>query len=181
MDFVNKNIKKISVFNIGLLVVAFILNFVYLLNNNLSTINVVTNIISLCAIVAGLFYTLQDYKKKAANYYKTYIALYSLSRLVYTIAEYSYSMKNGASYFSAILNTITVICGFALLIKDLGKKTSLTLAYILLILVLINAVISVAMYPNSIYYNAAPAISTTCITVIFVLAKYANKRSRGII
>ena len=180
MNFFNKHSKIIPIFNIALLVAAFVLNLVYMLNNSLSTINVAANIICLCAIIAGLFYILKDYKKQAANYYKAYIALYVLSRLVYTIAEYSFSMTYGASYLSPILNTIVIVFGISLLLKDLGKNTSLIFAWAMLALVVIDAILSATVYFNSIFYNAAPALSTTCAAVLFVLAKYADKQSRGV-
>ena len=174
MELINDNLKKAGYFNSVLIVAAIILRAINFANS--PTLMMVDNAVCILALVFGLLYSLNGYKKDAAKYYKAFIYLYLISSLFALIGP----ILGERNILMIISRALVFIAVFVLaFIKDLGENKSSKLALAIF-------VINVATLCYGVTSKAIPFIimhlgnvALSCILCVFVSAKYADKKSRG--
>ena len=184
MNFVIKNIKKVGIFNSILLALSIILMIVYFFNIEYTLVYFIYDILCFASIISALIYATKGYKKDAAKYYKAFFFLYALYTLFSTVAAvYSTLTRDYEKVFTnEILLGLVAIDAFVLAFgKDLGKKKSIGFACAMLILQLISSFRVFILYPDriTILITYFVRIVIACIACTFVVAKYADKESRG--
>jgi len=129
-----------------------------------------------------LIYFLMGYKKSAAGIFKAYCIvliiglMMSLYIIALTLNYENSSLMNTISFFNIMIQI--GICFVLTFATDLGKKKSLSMCGILLLLKTMHVLM---MIP----YGKNMLISSACGLVIYVIAyimfycKYADKESRG--
>lgn len=181
MKLVNKNLKKVGYFNALLIVVAIIFRLYYI--GTFSPIVTVDSAVCTIALIFGLFYSLNGYKKAAAKYYKGFMYLYFVSSaLSFGSTLYIGSMSLTASGLVIILcNLAILLLAFILsFIKDFGEKKSNSISLTILILNTIKLVLVLNTTTSNISIGFAN-LMLACILCVFVSAKYIEKESRGAI
>ena len=186
MNFITKNLKKVGIVNTILIAVCLILDG-YVIGQEPYLLSipsyVAANGLKIVSIVCGLVYAISGYKKNAAKYYKGFMILQLVTRIVDTFIDlYStitYADKYGSSYYTTVFKFIIVICiAILAFAKDFGKKKSLIAAYTLLICDVAVFIRMITTYNNDIVL-AFTYLLLGIITVIFVEAKYIDKEARG--
>ena len=135
------------------------------------------------SVLSGFAYALGGYKKNAAKFYKGFMLFFCIESLVQLIYDVlSSSAISATSPISSIFATIVCvnlcIITFA---TDLGKKTTVSLAYSVLAVLLINAVRMFVLYSSNIMLlcNYITQVILAVIACMFVAEKYADKTARG--
>ena len=189
MSFITKNLKKVGIVNTILIAVCLILDG-YLIGRYPIILSsptfVITNVFEVISIIFGLVYAISGYKKDSAKYYKGFMITLLITRIVdafddlyitLTFAEYN------NSYFTSVFKFAIVIC-IAILVfaKDFGKKKSLIVAYAALICDVAVFARIITAYGGFVadIVVASIYLILSCITTIFVEAKYIDKESRGV-
>ena len=182
MKLLSDNLKKAGYFNAILIVIALVLRLVTFVS--IPTLGKVDAIICIVALVYGLIYALNGYKKDASKYYKTFMYLYLLSAVITLILAFSAAIIELKNYGILVIlaNVVILVSIFVLAcINNLGEKKSNYLALLVLALnifkLLFNVAIKGAIMP--IVSAGIANIMLACILCVFVSAKYADKKSRG--
>ena len=138
------------------------------------------------AMIFGFIYANKGYSKEAHKYYKAMMCFYALSAFIPIITAFSVFSFNPVSIISIIKFVLLLIIGFG---KDLGKKNTWIIFYIVLALELLftpalDAVsaASSTVVPISAGYSIPAILSRLVIVGIFGLcveAKYRDKDTRG--
>ena len=176
MKLINDNLKKAGYFNAALIVIAIIMKLVTFFN--VPTLVKIDSVLCVAALVFGLFYSLNGYKKDAAKYYKGFMYLYFASNIISLLVPLLAPMFEKVNYFIVSINAIILILAFILtFIKDLGVNKSTILSMLILLLNVIKLFYNVA---NKTTIQAGFSnLILACILCVFVSAKYADKASRG--
>ena len=138
------------------------------------------------AMICGFIYANKDYSKPAHRYYKAMMCFYAFSAFIPIIAVFSVFSFNPVLLISITKFVLLLILGFG---KDLGKKNTWIIFYIVLVLELlfspaldaISAASSTAV-PISVGYSIPATLSRLVIVGMFGLcveAKYRDKDARG--
>ena len=189
MNFITKNLKKVGIVNIVLIAVCLILEG-YVIGKKPYLLSMPSYVATSCfiviSIICGLIYAISGYKKNAAKYYKGFMLLQLVTRIVDAFNDlYStitYADVYGSSYYTTVFKFIIVICVAILAFaKDFGKKKSFIVVYISLICdvaVFIRILIAYSDIITDIALTFMYLV-LSIITTIFVEAKYIDKESRG--
>ena len=189
MSFITKNLKKVGIVNTVLIAVCLILDG-YVIGLNPSLLSypsyVATNCFKIAAIISGLIYAISGYKKNSAKYYKGFMVLLFIARIIDAFNDLyitlSYATVYNNSYFTTVFKFIIVACiAILAFAKDFGKKKSLIVVYVSLICDAIIFVRILTTY-SSIFADIVLIFTYLilgCITTVFVEAKYIDKESRG--
>ena len=178
MKLINENLKKAGYFNALLIVIGIVLKALSFLNNPIYI--QIDAVVCIIAMVFGLFYSLNGYKKDAAKYYKAFMYLYLFSSLFSFIASISGDKTN---IIIVITNVVILLSAAALAFaKDLGESKSNTLSLVILALNIVKmfVVISTTGVSLAVTLHFSNLV-LACILCVFVSAKYADKQSRGAI
>lgn len=150
------------------------------------------SLLSVFTLFFAVFYSIENYKKQAAPYFKTYMILFAVSELAtfiglsymnFTNAELSVS----GTVFDVVSNVLAIVGIFGSLIiglsKDLGEKESNTICKVVFILYAIGMVIFVVelgkMNQLSFALRFLSRLMMAAIMWTMVYMKYENKRRRG--
>ena len=145
-----------------------------------------TSLIFSLAMICGFIYANKGYSKEAHNYYKAMMCFYALSVFIPTIVVFRVFSFNLIALVAIIQFVLLLILGFG---KDLGKKNTWIIFYIVLALELlfspaleaIGSASSTAA-PISVGYAIPATLARLVITGILGLcieAKYRDKDARG--
>lgn len=149
----------------------------------LSALGKVDAIVCVVGLLFGLAYAFSGYVKTSAKLYKIFIVLYSVSSLL-SLANFfeSVSNKNALKGFGiAILVghlAITVLAFVLAFVKDLGRKKSSNISYVL---IGINVLIFMSSLIGNLDYIivALGNLVLACVVAVFIASKYVDKASRG--
>ena len=142
-------------------------------------------IVDIVALALGLVYLIMSYKKNASNYYKAFMWLLVISRIVESASILSSYTPSMADIFKNNVNLVlfTLIAGA----KDYGKNNSYLLA-LCLVVFNVYAVFDVASMTSLADSSAIATLAMLdrigqlllAITTSFmVCGKYLDKKSRG--
>lgn len=176
MKLINDNLKKAGYFN-TILIIGAIGVKVYSLTK-VNTFVKIDSIVCIFALVFGLIYSLNGYKKDVAKYYKIFMYLYLVSSVLSLMAPLVEPILTTINIFVVTINVALLILVFALaFIKDLGVNKSTNIAMVILLLNIIKLLYNVA---NKITIPSGFAnLVLPCISCVLVSAKYKDKESRG--
>ena len=175
MRLINDNLKKAGYFNAALIVIAIVLKAICIgIGTTLSKID---SIICIIALMFGLLYSLNGYKKDAAKNYKVFMYLFFISNAFALTAPFAIKVD----VLILVSNIIMFVLVFVLtFIKDLGVSKSTNLSMLILILTIIKFLYAVAKLGDSLsIYSGFSSLALSCVLCVFVSAKYADKESRG--
>lgn len=182
MNFITKNLKQAGIFNTVLIVIATILQIYQLCimdYKSASGILYFYDIITIIALVSGLFYAFYGYKKEASKYYKVFMALTFITFLCSAISNLPYSYLMILTCISFVRLIPIALLAFK---KDFGKKNSIICAYTTFALTLAIVLIGVFVFVTPLKYLITLILNNvllSVIVIIFVEAKYADKEARG--
>ena len=175
MKLINDNLKKTGYFNAALIVIAIIMKLITL--KDVSTLVKVDSIVCIIALVFGLFYSLNGYKKDAAKYYKSFMYLFFVSSVLSLLVPSIAPLSGKTNYFIASINVIILVLVFLLaFIKDLGVNKSTNISMLILILNIVKLFYNVQI---TVFLLGFSNLVLACILCVFVSAKYADKEARG--
>ena len=109
MKLINDNLKKAGYFNTVLIMIAIILRIVSL--GGLPLHVLFDSVLCIIALIFGLFYSLNGYKKDAAKYYKMFMYLYFASSVLSFLAPL---LKEEKNVLFICINAIIVVLVFIL-------------------------------------------------------------------
>lgn len=155
---------------------------------NYSTGTVIGATLGMLSFAAAAYYEIDGYSKNAALSYKMYMITVFLSMQMLAVnAGIQYDgMISGVTVFAGCL---AASCALALAIShDLGKRTSMILCGLILVLTLVLAVLIIVNCPGrfrggDVFYTVATIrLLSNClaaqIAVIMTMAKYGEKAIR---
>ena len=178
MKLINDNLKKTGYFNAVLIVIALVLRLVTFVS--IPTLGKIESIICIVALLYGLIYSLNGYKKDASKYYKTFMYLYLLSTVITLILTFFVAINELRKYgILVIIANVVILLSLTILAfaKDLGEKKSNGLALV----ILGASIFKLCIVTKTISYIsiAFDNLMLACILCVFVSAKYTEKTSRG--
>lgn len=179
-----QNYKGLNAIIVVLLFVCLITGvYRFISSLNKSTISIVLSFIFIVTCVAGLIYALYGYKKNAAMYYKTFMFFFSITNIMQAVTDI---IKTKDMSFESNISGVLriVICIIALILtfaKNLGKSSSMTLAYVMLITGSVNIIRLFVLYHSDLplFISNIRDLSMIVIGFLFVIEKYIDKESRG--
>ena len=167
-------IKKLGIFNVLLLIVAFAACIVAL-NELTAAISLVRIGFHMIALACAFFYAVYGYKKNAAKYYKAFLITLGLAKLTMVIVS---AVEAGAFGVSTVLFALAFVCAVLLVFaKDMGKTKSVCIVCAMFVLDLVNEIILLVKAAD--VFSAVIVLAVSFIAVEFVLAKYIDKAERG--
>ena len=175
MKLIDDNLKKTGYFNATLIVIAIILRVIVI--PTAPILIKIDSIACLLALISGLVYCLNGYKKDVAKYYKAFMILYLISN----ISSIAMSILHASNIILIIANAVIIICvAFLALGKDLGEKKSNSFALVVLAINAIKLIYNIVANPTvGTVRGGITSLILACILCMFVSAKYADKASRG--
>lgn len=182
MNFINKNLEKVGIVNILLIIVVFILKISQI--GDASNLMAIDSILCLVALASGVLYTVYGYKKSSAEYYKIFMLFFCLSALISFLTSVNITFTRttlgvNVGTISLVASFIITICAYLLAFgKNLGVKKSINLGFVIIGLNLFKFVSGLGATKPIIVAGLANLV-LSFITLIFVSAKYADKASRG--
>ena len=182
---VRRHLKEAGIINAILIVFVMACGLTIVLSDRFNILTKFAIPIDMIALFIGLIYATKGYQKAAANYYKLYMLCGALSYLVSLTCAFEGNPDSIARYIGIvglIVNVILmVVLAFA---KDLGRQKSIAIAVttfginiIQMIMFAVREEMQGSSFP--IVVNVLQLIVISAITCVFVLAKYAEKASRG--
>ena len=179
MKFINNNLKTVGYINAVLIIFALVLRLVSFAS--IPTFGKVESIICIIALIFGLIYSLNGYKKDASKYYKAFMYLYLLSTVITLILSLFVAINELRKYgiLVVIANVVILISETILAFaKDLGEKKSNGLALAILAI----SIFKLCFVTTKTISHISIAFDNLILAIIlcvFVSAKYADKASRG--
>ena len=145
-----------------------------------------TSLVFALAMICGFIYANKGYSKEAHNYYKAMVCFYAFADFIPIITIFRVSGFNFVTLIGIIKFILLLVLGFG---KDLGKKNTWIIFYVVLALELlfspalevINPISSTAV-PVSSGFAIPTTLARLVITGILGLcieAKYRDKDARG--
>ena len=145
-----------------------------------------TSLVFALAMICGFLYASKSYSKPAHNYYKAMMCFYAFATLIPIITTFRLSGFDPLTLIVIIKFILLLILGFG---KDLGKKNTWIIFYIILVLELLYAPLmratGVSPSANSGTSLGVPIPETlarlviTGILGLCIEAKYRDKDARG--
>lgn len=188
MSSITKNLKIVGIVNTVFIAISLMLDgYIFGKYPSLlsSPLYVASNILKTISIICGFIYAISGYKKNAAKYYKGFMLLQLLARIIEFVSDLYYTLSYDVyanSYFTTVFKFIIVICiAILAFAKDFGKEKSLIVVYLSFVcdaLVLVRVLITYSDIIADVIL-AFTYLILSCITIIFVEAKYIDKESRG--
>lgn len=181
MKLINDNLQKTGIFNSLLIVIALVLRLINI--GKLPFIGVVEVIANIIALLFGLLYSLNGYKKDVANYYKTFMCLYALGSafsFVLPLLRFGFNPTDQGNIIHIIHLVVLVCICLLAFVKDFGEHNSKATALILLVMnaiILANDLLSGAI--TEVYFVSLSIFVQSIIAYILVSHKYSDKKSRG--
>lgn len=180
-DYVNKNQKKIAIFNSILIVVSLIYGISTLFYSELDTVRLVGSIAATLALASGLVYSVRGYRKSAHVFYSLFMFLFAVSCFVKVIVGYV-SEPTTINYFimftGAVSFLVLIVLAFG---KNLGVSKSAKFAFVIFGLNFIVFVMELGTMGNnspSFAFHFQELV-LSILVLIFVISKYDNKEARG--
>lgn len=172
MEFINKNLKKVSIFNTVLIVITIVLLAIQIATSSFTS-KKIESILQIVALLYGLYYALTGYKKISAIGYKVFMIIYALCSVT--------PLFRSTDIFTIIISVLETGCALLLAFgKNLGKSISTTLACVILILAITKIVRSALVLFSALnYVTVVSGLLLAFIVLVFVSTKYADKASRG--
>lgn len=150
------------------------------------------SLLSVFTLFFAVFYSIENYKKNAAPYFKTYMILFAVSELA-TFIGLSYmnftnpDLSIAGTVFDVVSNVLAIVGIFGSLIiglsKDLGEKESNTICKVVFVLYAIGLIIYVIELGKIDQLSYAlrffSRLMMAAIMWTMVYMKYENKRKRG--
>lgn len=173
MKFINDNLKKAGYFNAALIIIAIVFRLYFI--GIFPTAIKIDSIICTIALIFGLFYSFNGYKKDAAKYYKGFMYLYIISSLFSLVA----SILGDGNLLVIVANTIVlVLVSMLAFVKDFGETKSNGAALVILAISIFKlCLVATKTIPH--ISVAFANLILACILCVFVSAKYADKETRG--
>lgn len=184
----NKSYLKLKILHLILMAIALVLSvFIIVKTCDFTTIYGVLallfSFVRLIALIFGLVYIFNGFKKDVSNFYKGYMLLYVVSMFLFSTNSIA---TKDVSYFEAFLNNGALVASLVLAIgKDLGKKNTYIAAIALLLCTLVPLIIygfTFTNYGNEglIFLGCAISNFLLAVTATFmVYEKYTDKVARG--
>lgn len=182
MKLINDNLKKAGIISSILIVVAIVLRLIAI--TAVPTIIKIDALLCIVALLCGLLYTLNGYKKSVANYYKAFMYLYSISSILSLGSSLSFAIADLGKFGIIMIITNAVILISVLVLafaKDFGEKKSSILSLLVLSLNVFKLLsdISIKGLTTPIISAGFGNLILACVSCVFVSAKYVDKASRG--
>lgn len=166
--------KALKIGIIAALIISLLLE-VYAIRNA-PAFNTAWSVVDMLGLAAALYYCIRGYRKDAAKFYKLFVYLYILSRLM------------GVAFFAGKGNVLDTVCmavvigaaGILAVAKDLGKTKSQMLGLAILLASFIPTIIN--FIHGAIIRSLSGCISFCVVAILLnllVLAKYEDKAERG--
>ena len=175
---IRDNFKKVGIVNLILIELVLIYDVIRLFKGD-SAIGQATIIVHILGYFVGLLYAFSGYKKDAAKYYK----LYMLAVLVAEVMSiFNLAPRTQPDVISYVLRGACIV--FAILLtfaKDLGSKTTLSICSASLFIHIFNLVRIIINANNKLAAatNSVSDLALIIIALVFILAKYEDKKARG--
>lgn len=175
MKLINENIRKAGYFNAALIAIAIVLKAICIgIGTSLSKVD---SIICILALMFGLLYSLNGYKKDAAKNYKAFMYLYFISNAFALTAPLAIEVDALILVSNIIMFVLVFILTF---IQNLGVKKSTNVSMVILIITIIKFLYAVVKLGDSLsIYSGFSSLALSCVLCVFVSAKYKDKASRG--
>ncbi len=142
------------------------------------------NIANIVALVFGILYILDSYSKRAARYYKAFLAFHIIQTLL--LIGLDSASATSLDYYSAgalaLLGLKVLFLMIILLWKDFGQRNTWNLFLLLLLLDVAGSVLTIVSSTGSLAFRIGGAASRLVLDGTIALAirgKYADKTSRG--
>lgn len=133
--------------------------------------------VTVIALIGAVVYSLYGFKKNEAKYYKLFINLCAVATILRLVVHVS---SNGT--IRAVLTAVQfgALCVLSQA-KDLGRKKSMILGLIFIVITLAIAVsmISVVGFETRVLFMSLSDFILALVINILLLAKYADKAERG--
>ena len=145
------------------------------------------NLVFASAMICGYIYASRGYTKDASKFYKAFLCLYAFSTIIQIATTYRSTGLTILSASCVIRFVLVLVLGF---VKDLGKKNTWNVFYILIAFELLVAPFSLSNLSSIgaeangavagyLVYNAIVRLVTTGILGLCIEAKYRDKEARG--
>ena len=183
MKLINDNLKKTSIFNSILIVIALVLRVMNVWK--MSGIAIVDTVVCVLCLLFGLLYCLNGYKKDVAKYYKYFMYLFVLDCIIsFATIFVLFGLKqfNQIGFIHGVHIAILICACLLAFVKDFGEHNSKTAACIILVLnsiTLFNDLINGLLV--TVNYGSLAFFIQSIIVYVLVSQKYADKASRGTI
>lgn len=179
-----QNYKKLNAIIVALLFICLGVSICYFaMGHSLDITIVILSIVNIVTCIVGLIYALYGYKKDVAKYFKAFMLFFCVSNLSQVIIDLitTKSMDFGSNISGVLRTVICVITLILTFAKDLGKSTSMGLAYTMLITGVVNVLRILVLYNNDLLLTIINIGDLLMIIIgfLFVIEKYIDKASRG--
>lgn len=175
---IRENFKKVGVFNTVLIILVVIYDSLRLVTGN-TLLPKISIAIHFGAYIAGILYAVSGYKKDAAKYYKVFMLFLVVSEILSFVSKMD---RSEPPMFSMILSGICVFAALILFfVKDFGKKNTIAICSMSLILHISNLLYTL-INASAKFQAATGPISDSILLIValvFIVAKYEDKASRG--
>lgn len=186
MNKIINNLKKAGILNTVLIAITLLLEVLGLLVMSAFASDRLLNIANIIALLSGLFYVYTGYRKGSAKFFKLFMVIYAIASIYDVIADCAYCISNKVTLLCIIELLANGLAGFSVVVlaftKNFGKKASLVLGKFNLILTVVSDLIfGIFIYKDMMVYIDIyfGDIVLACLCLIFIVAKYANKETRG--
>ena len=180
-DYVNKNQKKIAIFNSILIVIALIYGIKSLFTYELETLRLVASIAASLALVSGFAYSASGYRKAAHHFYSLFMFLFAISCFVEVVIGYQ-GEPTTMNYFKMFTGAVSFIVLMVLAFgKNLGVGKSAKFAFIIFgfnFIVFVAELATINDNPAAFAFHFEELV-LSILVLIFVVSKYDNKEARG--
>ncbi len=179
----NKGTVKTIVRVLGILavIISIVLSACSLIALNIKQARVdgiIMDSLMILSLISIAVYCVFGYTKKAALFYKLFICVFAISKLVNIYGLSAAKFGPDVMMPASIIFGMLCILGFA---TDLGKTKSLIFGFIALLTSVIELIICVVNRAEG-FVGVVPAIANTAICAVLLLmifAKYYDKAERG--
>lgn len=173
--------KGLVIVNVILIIAFFVVHIWVLVTQVQAPATQIGSLISIFALVAAFNYLVGKYEKSSAIYYKAYLALHVLVRLITLISVGMLSDNPGLLVINALEFCLAVIL---LVGKDLGKKVSMILCFVLIALCLVDVPVAFAARPENavvlrVLGNGLSSLLCAILLTVMTYGKYLDKATRG--
>ena len=176
MKDTRKQLKIAGIINTILIIAAIVLSFVYKTSD---TWGIIIKVAGIVALLAGGVYAVTGYQKDSSDFYKIFMVIYAIHLALFIISGIKNSIDSGDSFVPVIINFIVLVVALVLAFaKDLGKKESFRMAILIFAFQLVNFIFIIIVNPKYIIPFFVELV-LTCLTSLFVAAKYTDKDIRG--